>query len=123
MEEPALKLKDISITSDSQEQEKELDNLKEDDDAQTPDETLMVVPGRVTECTPLQSMAINKVKLERKGIKDSIEAFALLQSMRVRGKQMDSAVDRIDKRTVEIVFLIRTLNNITLESGTQIGLF
>ncbi len=83
----------------------------------------MVVPGHVTECTLLQSMAINKMKLELKGAKDGIDAIALPEAMRVRGVQMDSAVYRIDKGTVEIFFMSTLNNNITLKPDTQVGLF
>lgn len=55
---------------------KDLTTLEEDDSVEAPDVTLMVVPGHVAECTLMQSMVINKVKMELKGVKDGIEVMA-----------------------------------------------
>lgn len=63
-------------------------------------------------------MAISKETVELKTVKDGTEAIASLETMMVKGAQMDSFAYKSENRKVEAL-LISTLNkNLILKQGT-----
>ncbi|RUM30764.1 MAG: hypothetical protein DSY42_03950 [Aquifex sp.] len=68
----------------------------------TPDEALKVVSGSVAECTLLQAMSINKVKVELKGIKGDAPVIVLAETSRVKGIQMEAGIYSSVKGKLEI---------------------
>ncbi len=83
----------------------------------------MVVSGSVTECTLLQVISINKVKVELKGIKRDAPVIALAETSKVKGIEMEAGIYCSVKGRLEI-FLTSTVNkDIMLKKDTQLGLF
>ncbi len=89
----------------------------------TPDEALKIASGHVIECALLRSMSISKVKLELKGVKKDVEVISLPETSRVRGIKVDSAAYQTERGRLEILVTSTLNKDITLEKGTQIGLF
>lgn len=75
------------------------------------------------ECMLLQSMAINKLKMELKGGKDGTEVITLPETMRVTGVKMYSAVHRSENGKVGVLLINTPNKNMTLNQGTQIRFF
>jgi len=88
-----------------------------------PEVALKIVPGYVADCTLLQSMSINKVTLELKGVRKNTEVIALPETMRMKGVYLDSAVYNTELGKVDILLLSLLNKDITLKAGTQIGSF
>ncbi len=74
-------------------------------------------------CVLLQTMSVNKVKVELMGIKRDVPVIALAETSRVKGVHFQARIYNSVKGKFEI-FLISTVNkDIILKKGVQIGLF
>ena len=60
------------------------DLIKQPVEANTPNIAMEIVPGYVIGSTLLHSLSINKVKLELKEVKESVQVIAISESMRTK---------------------------------------
>ncbi len=82
-----------------------------------PDVALRGVPGFVTECALLQSMAINKVKIQLKGVKNNIEVITIPGSVRIKGTCLESAVYESSNGKLEILVTSTLNKDVSLRKG------
>ncbi len=90
---------------------------------EVPDVDLKVVPGYVTECTLLQSVAIKNLKIHLKGVKNNSEVINIPESVRIKGTCLESAVYKSSNGKLELLITSTLNKDVSLRKGTQIGEF
>ncbi len=68
-------------------------------------------------------MAINKVKIQLKGVKNNSEVITMPESVRIKGTCLESAVYESSNGKLEILVTSTLNKDMSLRKGTQMGEF